>query len=122
MKSLGFFVNEVEAALAYDQAASEHHGDKAQLNFPDLPPQPQMASSQEPPSTPQPTLNRIFPPAPLPPEDDAPSRDAEGLWLRPTQQHAHAASRYMGKSLSRGLVPKFLSLSSSPISGTPSDV
>jgi hypothetical protein len=39
-------VNEVDAALAYDQAAREHHGDKAQLNFPDLPPQPQAASSK----------------------------------------------------------------------------
>jgi hypothetical protein len=39
---LGAFVNEKDAALAYDQAAREHHKDKAQLNFPDLPPQPQM--------------------------------------------------------------------------------
>jgi hypothetical protein len=36
-RSLGRFVNEVDAALAYDQAAREHHKDKAQLNFPDPP-------------------------------------------------------------------------------------
>jgi hypothetical protein len=47
-RSLGSFVFEVEAALAYDQAAREHHKDKAQLNFPDLPPQPQAASSKTP--------------------------------------------------------------------------
>jgi hypothetical protein len=43
-------LNEVEAALAYDQAAREHHKDKAKLNFPDLPPQPQVqwASSRTP--------------------------------------------------------------------------
>jgi hypothetical protein len=40
-RHLGSFVKEVDAALAYDQAAREHHKDKAQLNFPDLPPQPQ---------------------------------------------------------------------------------
>jgi hypothetical protein len=28
-------VNELDAALAYDQAAREHHNDKAKLNFPD---------------------------------------------------------------------------------------
>jgi hypothetical protein len=43
---LGQFVKEADAALAYDQAAREHHKDKAQLNFPDLPPQPQAASSK----------------------------------------------------------------------------
>jgi hypothetical protein len=41
-KYLGAFVDEVDAALAYDQAAREQHGDKAQLNFPDMPPQPQL--------------------------------------------------------------------------------
>jgi hypothetical protein len=46
--SLGGFVNEVDAALAYDQAAREYRGDKAQLNFPDLPPQPRVASSKTP--------------------------------------------------------------------------
>jgi hypothetical protein len=35
----------VDAALAYDQAAREYHKDKAQLNFPDLPPQPQVGWS-----------------------------------------------------------------------------
>jgi hypothetical protein len=34
-RQLGGFANEVEAALAYDQAAREHHGNKAQLNFPE---------------------------------------------------------------------------------------
>jgi hypothetical protein len=43
---LGIFVNEEEAALAYDQAAREHHGDKAQLNFSDLPPQPQVVPTK----------------------------------------------------------------------------
>jgi hypothetical protein len=41
-------VNEMDAALAYDQAAREHHGNKARLNFPDLPRQPQVASSVTP--------------------------------------------------------------------------
>jgi hypothetical protein len=45
---LGTFLNEVDAALAYDQAAREHHKDKAKLNFPDLPPQPQAASNVTP--------------------------------------------------------------------------
>jgi hypothetical protein len=45
--SLGGFVKEVDAALAYDQAAREHHGDKAQLNFPDLPPQPQVVPTKQ---------------------------------------------------------------------------
>jgi hypothetical protein len=47
-RHLGSFVNEVEAALAYDQAARDHHKDKAQLNFPDLPPQPHAALSKTP--------------------------------------------------------------------------
>jgi hypothetical protein len=47
-KSLGRFTNEVAAALAYDHAARLYHGNKAQLNFPDLPPQPDHASSQGP--------------------------------------------------------------------------
>jgi hypothetical protein len=42
-RDLGSFVNEVDAALAYDQAAREHHGGKAKLNFPDLTPEPQAA-------------------------------------------------------------------------------
>jgi hypothetical protein len=45
---LGSFVDEKDAALAYDKAAREHHGDKAKLNFPDQPPQPQAASSKTP--------------------------------------------------------------------------
>jgi hypothetical protein len=48
LRHLGWFVNEVDAALAYDQAAREYHGDQAHLNFPDLPPQPQTASSKTP--------------------------------------------------------------------------
>jgi hypothetical protein len=48
MKYLGNFVNEKDAALAYDQAARKYHKAKAKLNFPDLPPpQPQAASSQK---------------------------------------------------------------------------
>jgi hypothetical protein len=49
VKHLGWFLEkeEVRAALAYDEAAREHHGDKAQLNFPHLPPPPQMASSEQ---------------------------------------------------------------------------
>jgi hypothetical protein len=45
-RHLGTYVNEVDAALAYDQAAREYHKDKAQLNFPHLPPQPQVALSK----------------------------------------------------------------------------
>jgi hypothetical protein len=46
-KHLGSFLNEVDAALAYDRAAREHHQDKAQLNFPESPAlQPQAASNQ----------------------------------------------------------------------------
>jgi hypothetical protein len=47
---LGWFVDEVEAALAYDQAA---HGDEAKLNFPHLaPPLEEPCSSEElPPSS-----------------------------------------------------------------------
>jgi hypothetical protein len=41
-RDLGSFVNEADAALAYDQAARVHHKDKAKLNFPDMPPQPQL--------------------------------------------------------------------------------
>jgi hypothetical protein len=51
-RHLGCFLNQVDEALAYDQPAREHHKDKAQLNFPDLPPQPQVASSK---TTRQPT-------------------------------------------------------------------
>jgi hypothetical protein len=47
-RHLGSFANEVDAALAYDQAAREHHEDNAKLNFPEAPPQPQMASSVAP--------------------------------------------------------------------------
>jgi hypothetical protein len=47
-RKLGVFVNEVDAALAYDQAAREHHKDKAKLNFPDLPPQPQVVVNRTP--------------------------------------------------------------------------
>jgi hypothetical protein len=39
-KDLGSFASELEAALAYDQPAQRYFWDKAQLNFPDLPPQP----------------------------------------------------------------------------------
>jgi hypothetical protein len=38
-------VNEVDAALAYDQAARAHLKEKAKLNFPDLPPRPQVTSN-----------------------------------------------------------------------------
>jgi hypothetical protein len=103
-RHLGCFVNEVDAALAYDQAAREYHGDKAKPNFPDLPPQPQVASSQSP--TPQSLLQMIFPPVPPPPGDDTPSLDEEGLWVRPTPQQAHAASCYVGKSIISGFVPE----------------
>jgi hypothetical protein len=47
-RHLGSFVNEVEAALAYDQAAREHHKDKAKLNFPDGSSQPQAAFTEMP--------------------------------------------------------------------------
>jgi hypothetical protein len=39
---MGSFANEVDAALAYDQAALKHHRKNAMLNFPDLAPQPQV--------------------------------------------------------------------------------
>jgi hypothetical protein len=44
----GAFVNEVDAALAYDQAARELHGDKAKLNFPHLPPKIQVIVNETP--------------------------------------------------------------------------
>jgi hypothetical protein len=47
-RNLGAFLNEVDAALAYDQATREHQGDKAKLNFPDLPPQSKVPSSKTP--------------------------------------------------------------------------
>jgi hypothetical protein len=47
-RSLGSFVKEVDAALTYDQAARDHYGKEAKLNFPDLPPQPQMAWNKTP--------------------------------------------------------------------------
>jgi hypothetical protein len=48
LRNLGSFVNEVDAALAYDQAARKHYKNKAQLNFPDLnpPSPPPQATSQ----------------------------------------------------------------------------
>jgi hypothetical protein len=45
-RHLGAFEKEVDAALAYDQAAREYHGDASKLNFPHLPPQPQMVLSK----------------------------------------------------------------------------
>jgi hypothetical protein len=42
VKDLGCFSNKVDAALAYDQVIHELDGDKARLNFPDLPPQPRV--------------------------------------------------------------------------------
>lgn len=35
---LGYFDDEIDAALAYDNAARHHHGPFATLNFPDGPP------------------------------------------------------------------------------------
>jgi hypothetical protein len=53
---LGWFVDEVEAALAYDQAADIFHGDEAELNFPPLaPPSDEPYSSEEPPPSSQPS-------------------------------------------------------------------
>jgi hypothetical protein len=55
LRHLGTFLNELNAALAYDQVAREHHGDEAELNFPEGPPAlppaalseaPRQASSQ----------------------------------------------------------------------------
>jgi hypothetical protein len=55
---LGVFPSEELAALAYDQAARLYHGNKAQLNFPDLPPQLALISHEglpaSPPSQPAP--------------------------------------------------------------------
>jgi hypothetical protein len=45
---LGWFVDEVEAALAYDQAARVFYGSKAVLNFPDPTPPTEEASSAAP--------------------------------------------------------------------------
>jgi hypothetical protein len=47
-QDLGRFEDEVEAALAYDLAASEYHGDQAELNFPDPLVEPQMSSGKTP--------------------------------------------------------------------------
>ena len=38
--SLGYFAFEEDAAHAYDEAAREHHGEFAQLNFPETPSDP----------------------------------------------------------------------------------
>jgi hypothetical protein len=78
---LGRFVNEVDAALAYDQAARQYHGKKAQLNFPDLPPKPQMAPSKTRQPTPQPSLKHILQ------EPQVPSR----------KRPHHPTSQYRGK-------------------------
>jgi hypothetical protein len=45
---LGNFENEVDAAVAYDQAARDYHGKKRKLNFPDLPSQPRVAVDETP--------------------------------------------------------------------------
>jgi hypothetical protein len=47
-RHLGAFIKEVEAALAYDQAAREHDADESKLNFPYLRPQPQEGLRQTP--------------------------------------------------------------------------
>jgi hypothetical protein len=100
--------NEVDAALAYDQAAREYHGDQAQLNFPDLPPQPQAALG----TTPRESTNEVdaalaygqaarehhedkaklnFPD--LPPQPQVP-------WNKPPRE---ASSHYRGKSRCAGV-------------------
>jgi hypothetical protein len=48
-RHLGSFVKDLDAALAYDQAARENHGHESKLNFPGLPPsQPQGPSCEAP--------------------------------------------------------------------------
>jgi hypothetical protein len=93
---LGSFEDEVDAALAYDQAALKRHKDKAQLNFPDLFPEPSPTSQ---PIPEQPGLWPSPEHAPPPPGFEGPYLDEEGLWARPTQEQPFAASRYMGEVL-----------------------
>ncbi len=64
---LGRFRSEIDAALAYDAAARELHGEHARLNFPD----PAEAQRQRALETPVPPLYATFPPPGMVDRDDA---------------------------------------------------